>query len=133
MRIGLGNGIVHKLQAGVSADKAFACLAAQKIGKQLLRSTQAGELPVIAHVGLIQQAVCRVVQHGQHVGNQVELLLARFAPGHIQPKVHIPQRFISGAKTLRLLLPLLGRHGLICVHNAVPPLFFFRLFYPICR
>ena len=80
----LSDGVVHQGQAGVAADKALLGPATQNLREILLRAGQAGELAVVADVETRLHAVLRLAEYGQHIADQIKLLLPRLAPGHVQ-------------------------------------------------
>ena len=101
MGIGLGDQVVHQVQAGVAADEDLLRIGAEKIGKQTLGRRDTGQLAVIAHVNAAVHAVGGVGQDGQHIADQVQLGLAGLPAGHIQGKSPGPEvavTFTQGGK-----------------------------------
>jgi len=96
VRIGLGDRVVHEIERGVAADEALLGPASQNVRKQALGRRQTGQLAVVAHVDAVGHAVLRLRQHGQNVGDQIQLGLARLASGHIQLEALCLPVFITG-------------------------------------
>lgn len=100
---GLGDQVIHELQAGGAAHEALLRLAVQNFGKEALGGRQAGEVPVVAGVDAVAFAVLRLGQGGEDAGDQVELLLAGLAASHIQLQLlpadavkFLPQGLVQG-------------------------------------
>ena len=97
--VGLGNHVVHELEAGAAADEALLGSNAQDLGKELLCRRKAGQLAVVAGVDAVDLAVGGVAEHGEDAGDQIQLLPAGLAPGHVELELHaaeavkfLPQR-----------------------------------------
>ena len=84
MRPGLGDEVIHEVQAGTAADEDLRGRHAQQLGKQALGRGNAGQLAIVAHVERAVEAVLRRLQHGQNAADHVKLRAARLAAGHVQ-------------------------------------------------
>ena len=117
MRPGLGDEVIHEVQAGTAADEDLRGRHAQQLGKQALGRGNAGQLAIVAHVERAVEAVLRRLQHGQNAADHVELRTARLAAGHVQGEllrlpgiVLLLQRGIFRA-ALRTGVVCIGLHG----------------------
>ena len=121
MGIGLGDGIVHQLQAGVAAHEHLLTPAAQNLGKKLLGGRQTGHLAIVAHVNPTGEKILGLFhQVENHIGHHVQLGLSGLAPGHVQAQLLRLDgvKFFLQAGILRL--PLFGGHLRICSHVIGP-------------
>ena len=82
--IGLGDGVVHQVQAGVASYEAFLRPAAENIGKERFCARQPGKAAVVAHIHSVRAAVCRIGQDAQNPADEIQLFLSRLSAGHIQ-------------------------------------------------
>ena len=117
VRPGLGDEVIHEVQAGAAADEDLRGRHAQQLGKQALGRGNAGQLAVVAHVERAVEAVLRRLQHGQNAADHIELRTARLAAGHVQGEllglpglVLLLQRGIFRA-ALRTGVVCIGLHG----------------------
>ena len=117
--VGLGDGVVHQLQAGVAAHEHLLRLTAQDLREQPLGGRQAGELAVVAHVDAVGHIVLRLLHQGEDVADQIQLGLAGLAPGHVQlqpPGLQV-LIFLGHLGVFRLAL-LCGHLGISSHFNA---------------
>ncbi len=84
MRERLCDGVVHQLQRGAAADKAFLRLAAEKLRKKRLCLRQTRKLAVVARVDAAGYAVLRRGEHGENIAHHVKLLAPGLAARHIE-------------------------------------------------
>ena len=115
--IGLGNHFIHQGEAGVSPDQGLFRLAAQHVRPVPPGRRQAGQLPVVPGVDAVGDTLLRLLQHRENIADLIQLGLARFAPGHVQP-----QRFgLPGGKRLlhggKLQAGSGYIHGFISLHG----------------
>ena len=116
MGVGLGDGVVHQLQAGVAAHEHLLRLTAQDLCEQPLGGGQAGELAVVAHVDAVGHIVLRLLHQGEDVADQIQLGLAGLAPGHVQLQPAGLQVLIFLGHLGVFRLALLGGHLGISSH-----------------
>ena len=126
--VGLGNHVVHELEAGAAADEALLRGDAQDLGKELLCRRKAGQLAVVAGVDAVDLALGGVVDDGQHVGGQVKLVGAGLAAGHIQGELFGAERVKLGTDLLQLRFALGLGHLFVGVHEKSSFPGFFRAF-----
>ena len=110
---GLGNGVIHQGETGVAADEALLRFTAQDFSKELFRAGQTGELAIVAHVKARLHAVLRLGENGQHIADQVQLLLPGLAPGHVQLQSFSLQIRETLGYGLVLGFQLRGGHGFV--------------------
>ena len=80
-----GDRIVHDIQRGVAVDDDILCRNLHHVRHQLLDLLYTGETAVVAAVGAVRTYQIRItVQCIQQCPGQIELLLARLAPAHVQ-------------------------------------------------
>ena len=115
--IGLGNQVVHQVQAGVAAYQNFLRRGAEEIGKQALGRRDAGQLAVVTHIDGAVHAVGGVGQDGQHIADQVQLGLAGLSTGHIQGKATGLEVLIAFTQSGKLLLALRSSQLSIGFHH----------------
>ena len=65
--VGLGDGIVHQGQTGVTADEALLGLAAENIGKHPLGCRQTGQLAVVACLNSIGYTPGGVIEYREDI------------------------------------------------------------------
>ena len=116
----LGDGVVHELQAGVTADEHLLRLAAEDLGKERLGARQAGELAVVAHIHVAVHAVRRIGHHRENIGHQIELLLARTPARHVELQALGLPRFKFSGHLFKFGLALFSRHFPVFHRNGPP-------------
>ena len=120
MGIGFGNEIIHQGQAGASAGNGLFHPAAQDIGPIPPGSRQTGQLPIVAGVDSVGDALLRLCQDSQYVADHVQLRAPRLAPGHVQ----LQPPGLPGIQLLLHLTQLLLQTGgieiLIRLHDDSP-------------
>ena len=82
--VSLGDGVIHQLEAGVAPHEDLLRFAAQDIGEEPPGGGEAVHLAVIAHVEAAGDVVPGVLHQAENVADQVQLLLAGLAPGHVE-------------------------------------------------
>ena len=120
----LGNGVVHERQRCIAADEALLGLAAENIGKQPLGGHDAAQLAVVAHVHAVDNALCRVGQHGQNIADHVQLCLGGLAARHVELQL-LCLEFIKMRLDLAISLfqLLLGKIFVSSTHSCTLPFF----------
>ena len=93
--VGIGGGdyIVHQIQRGVAASQNLIGGAAQNIGKILSGAAQAQNLTVVSGIHTVADETA-VIEHGQHIADNVQLLTAGLATGHVQLETESLEGFI---------------------------------------
>ena len=90
MEHGTGNGVEHHVQAGVAVDDDLIGANLHHVGHQLLALLNAVQNAVVPAVGaVLADQVALAVEHIHHAHGQVQLLLPRLAPGHIQRQLAV--------------------------------------------
>ena len=97
--IGPGDNIKHQIQTGHAAHKNIFGLAVQNLRPVPLGAGQTGQFTVIPGVHAVGDALGRIGQRSEQVGNQIQLLPGGLAPRHIQ------------LQTLRLELVVIVQNG----------------------
>ena len=82
--IGLADGIIHQLQAGVAAHKHLLRTAAQHLRKEPLGRGDTGQLTIGPHIDAVGDIIGGVTHQIENTVGQVELLLAGLTAGHVQ-------------------------------------------------
>ena len=82
--IGLTNGVVHQLQAGISAHKHLLRTAAQDLRKKTAGSGDTGQFAIGPHIDAVSDVIGRVPHQVEEAVCLVDLLLAGLAAGHVQ-------------------------------------------------
>ena len=118
--VGLGDCVVHQLQAGVAAHEHLLRTAAQDLGEEPLGSGQAAHLTVVADVDAVGDVVLRILHQMEDVGHHVQLLLAGLAPGHVQLEALGLELFKAAQDPGVFLFPLLCGHLGISGHKIHP-------------
>ena len=118
MGIGLGDGIVHQLQAGVAAHEHLLRPAAQDLREQPLGGGQATEFAVVTHVDAVGYVVFRLLHQAENIADQIQLRLTGLAPGHVQIQSPGLQLLVLPGHLGVFRLPLLGGHLGISSHYS---------------
>ena len=113
---GLGYGVVHQLEAGVAAHEHLLGLAAQNVGKQPSGRGDTRHLAVVADVDAVGDEILRLRQQTENGCDQIQLYLARLAPGHIQAEAHGLELFVFRLHGGVFGLTLLKTHICILLH-----------------
>ena len=82
--IGLADGVIHQLQAGVAAHEDLLRPASQYFGEEPPGGGNAGHFAVIPDVDAVGDVVFRLLHQPENIADQIKLLLAGLAPGHIK-------------------------------------------------
>ena len=81
---GFGHGVIHELEAGVTARKNLGSLAAQQFREEGAGGGNAGHLAVISCFQAVNDVILRGLEHVENVHDHVQLLTAGLAAGHVQ-------------------------------------------------
>ena len=124
--VGLGDRVVHELEARIAAGEDLRGPAAEDIGEQLTRALKTLELAVVAGVHAAVHALLGAGQRGQDAADKVKLLLARLAARHVELEaLGLPALIFSGHLVV-FLLPL-GSGKSHIIHDDSP----LQVIYPI--
>ena len=124
--VGLGDRVVHELEARIAAGEDLRGLAAEDIGEQLTRALKTLELAVVAGVHAAVHALLGAGQRGQDAADKVELLLARLAACHVELEALGLPALVFGGHLVVFLLPL-GSGKSHIIHDDSP----LQVIYPI--
>ena len=124
--VGLGDRVVHELEARIAAGEDLRGLAAEDIGEQLTRALKTLELAVVAGVHAAVHALLGAGQRGQKAADHVELLLARLAACHVELEALGLPALVFGGHLVVFLLPL-GSGKSHIIHDDSP----LQVIYPI--
>ena len=118
--VGLGDRVVHELEARIAAGEDLRGLAAEDIGEQLTRALKPLEFAVVAGVHAAVHALLGTGQRGQDAADHVELLLARLAARHVELEALGLPALVFGGHLVVFALAMVGRY-FNALHCSPPP------------
>ena len=118
--VGLGDRVVHELEARIAAGEDLRGLAAEDIGEQLTRALKTLELAVVAGVHAAVHALLGAGQRGQDAADKVELLLARLTARHVELEALGLPALVFGGHLVVFALAMVGRY-FNALHCSPPP------------
>ena len=115
--VGLGDGVVHELEAGIAPREDLLRLAAQDVREELPGGGEAPHLSIVPHVHAAGDIILGVLHQAEDVTGQVQLLLPGLAPGHVQAEALGLQRVKSALQAGILPVPLRRGEGGVRLHK----------------